>query len=166
MRFPIAAFVRTVALAAAGVWLLPAGAQARPSATPTPAPTPTPVADPAVTKVARQQFVAWQAGSINRSLYAPQVLPKLTDAKIADVSHALGGLGPLTDTVYIGPFSAVDIPAGAHGYIYQMRCASGNIYLWLILDADAKIATIFFKDKLDVETIENPGSQPDAQPPT
>lgn len=153
-------------LAVAGLWSAPLCAQARPSATPTPAPTPTPAADPAVTKVARQQFVAWQAGSINKTLYAPQVLAKLTDAKIAEVSHALGGLGPLTDTVYVGPFSATDIPPGAHGYIYQMRCSNGNIYLWLILDADAKIATIFFKDKLDVETIENPASQPNPPPPT
>lgn len=166
MKYSFPAFFRVAVLAGAGVWLAATAAQARPSATPTPAPTPAPVADPAVTKVARQQFVAWQAGSINKSLYAPEVVGKLTDAKIADVSHALGALGPLTDTVYIGPFSAADIPAGSHGYIYQMRCASGNIYLWLILDGDAKIATIFFKDKLDVETIENPGSQPNPPPPT
>lgn len=155
-----------VVLAAAGFWLVPLGALARPSATPTPAPTSTPVADPAVTKVARQQFVAWQAGSINKTLYAPEVSAKLTDAKITEVSNALSGLGPLTDTVYVGPFSAADIPAGARGYIYQMRCSNGNIYLWLILDADAKIATIFFKDKLDVDTIENPASQPNPPPPT
>jgi hypothetical protein len=34
-----------------------------------------------------------------------------------------------------------------------MRCVSGNIYLWLALDAEGKIATIFFKDRLDVETV-------------
>lgn len=133
-------------------------------ATPTPAPTPTPVADPAVTKMARQQFVAWQAGNLNKALYAPEVVGKLTDAKVADVSKVLAGLGALTDTVYIGPFSAPDIPSDAHGYIYQMHCSDGSVYLWMVLDADKKIATIFFKDKLDVETIERPGTPPPAPP--
>ena len=137
---------------------LPAGA--RPSPTPTPAPTPAPVADPLVTKIARQQFVAWQAGSINKRLYAPEVVPKLTDDKINDVAHALSALGPLTDMTFVGPFSAADIPSGSEGYIYQMHCQEGNIYMWMILDSDGKIATVFFKDKLDVETLERPASEP------
>jgi hypothetical protein len=143
---------------------LPANA-ARPRATPTPAPTPTPVADPAVTKLVRQQFVAWQAASINKSLYAPALQPKLTDDKVADVAQKLAALGPLTETTYIGPFSAADVPADARGYIYQMRCSSGGIYVWLILDNGGKIATIFFKDKLDVETVESPGTPPPVAPP-
>ena len=145
-------------LAMAAALVSPAGA--RPSSTPTPAPTPAPVADPTVTKVARQQFVAWQAGSINKRLYAAEVIPKLTDDKINDVARALSALGPLTDTTFVGPFSAADIPEGAQGYIYQMHCLEGNIYMWMILDADGKIATVFFKDKLDVETIERPASEP------
>src|SRR5581483_8964072 len=127
------------------------------AATPAPSPAPSaPPADPAVTKVARQQFVAWQAGSLNKSLYAPEVVPKLTPDKVAEVSRALAALGPLVGTDYVAPFSAADIPAGAHGYIYNMHCTSGSIYLWLILDARGKIATIYFKNKLDVETIERP----------
>jgi len=141
-----------------------APASARPSPTPTPAPTPTPVADPAVTNVVRHQFVAWQAGTINKSLYSAEVVPKLTDAKINDVARVLAALGPLNDTEFVGPFSASDIPAGAHGYIYLMHCAEGNIYMWMILDADGKIATVFFKDKLDVETIERPGAPASPQP--
>jgi hypothetical protein len=160
-----ARFIRTALLTLGIAAALAASAGARPKATPTPAPTPTPVADPAVTKVARQQFVAWQAGSINKALYAPEIVPKLTDAKINDVARALAALGPLTDTAFIGPFSANDIPPNAHGYIYQMHCADGSIYLWLILDADGKIATIFFKDKLDIETIERPGTPAPASSP-
>ncbi|HEY1429273.1 MAG TPA: hypothetical protein VGF18_06850 [Candidatus Tumulicola sp.] len=140
---------------------VPALAAARP--TPTPAPTPAPVADPAITKIAKQQFVAWQAGSVNQALYAPEVLAKLTQDKVDQTAKALSGLGPLTDTVYIGPFSAPDIPPDAKGYIYQMRCSEGNVYLWLILNTNGKIATIFFKDKLDVETVERPGA-PGASP--
>ena len=46
-----------------------------------------------------------------------------------------------------------DFPPARSGYIYQMRCTQGNVYLWLALDADGKIATIFFKNRLDVETV-------------
>jgi hypothetical protein len=133
-------------------------AGARPKATPTPVPTPTPVADPGITKLVVQQFVAWQAGNVNKTLYAPAVLSKLTDDKINQVSHALGTLGALTGTVYIGPFSAQDVPADAHGYIYQMQCREGNVYLWMIIDGQGKIATIFFKDRLDTEEVEVPAS--------
>ncbi|HMF27579.1 MAG TPA: hypothetical protein VKE42_02340 [Candidatus Cybelea sp.] len=142
-----------VALAFAAAALLiagPATGSARPHATP--APTPTPVADPAITKIARQQFVQWQAGAVNKSLYAPQVVPKLTDDKIADTARALGELGPLTDMVYIGRWINPDMPT-LNGYIYQMRCATGNVYLWLELQPDGKIASIVFKNRLDVENV-------------
>lgn len=152
------------ALVLVGIALTLSGPAGAARATPTPAPTPAPVADPAVTKTVRQQFVAWQAASLNKSLYAPEVLPKLTDAKVADVSAKLAALGPLTETVYIGPFSATDIPAGAHGYIYQMRCPNGSVYLWMIVAPTGKIASIYFTDKLDIETITRPGTPAPAPP--
>jgi hypothetical protein len=142
---------------------LAAPVSARPHPTPTPAPTPTPVADPAITRIARQQFLAWQIGNVNKSLYSPGVVAKMTDAKIAQTSQAIRGLGALLETVYIGPFSASDLPADAHGYIYQMKCTEGAVYQWMIVDGQGKIATIFFKDKLDVETIE--GSSVPPPPP-
>lgn len=135
-----------LALAIAG----PATGLARPHATP--APTPTPVADPAITKIARQQFVQWQAGSVNKSLYAPETTAKLTDEKIADTARVLGRLGALNDMVYIGRWINPDMPT-LSGYIYQMRCIEGNIYLWLALQSDGKIASIVFKDRLDVENV-------------
>lgn len=137
---------------AATLCSVPAPGWARPRATPTPSPSP-PIADPAITKLARQQFVQWQAGVVNKSLYAAQTIEQLTSAKIADTSAALGQLGALTDMVYIGRWVNPDFPPGSRGYIYQMRCVSGNVYLWLALDADGKIASIFFKNRLDVETV-------------
>lgn len=120
------------------------------------------MADPAITLIARQQFVQWQAGVVNRNLYAPEVQPKLTAAKIGETSGALAQLGALTSTVYIGRWINPDFPSGAHGYIYQMRCVSGNVYLWLALQGDGKIATIFFKSRLDVENVT---PAPSATPP-
>jgi hypothetical protein len=143
------------AFAAATVMLLavPATGWSRPHATPSPSPSPSPIADPAITKIARQQFVQWQAGVVNKSLYAPQVLPQLTDAKISDTSNQLAQLGALTTFVYIGRWINPDFPSGTNGYIYQMRCVSGNVYLWLAINSDGKIATVFFKNRLDVETV-------------
>jgi hypothetical protein len=126
---------------------------ARTHPTPSPSPSPPPVADPAITQLARQQFVDWQAGIVNQHLYAAQVTQKLTDEKVTDTSRALGQLGALTNAVFIGPWADPSFPAGARGYIYQMQCQSGNIYLWLALDSQGKIATIFFKNRLDTETI-------------
>jgi hypothetical protein len=139
-----------VAIAAA-LLCAPCPSWGRPRATPTPSPSP-PIADPAITKIARQQFVQWQSGAVNKSLYAPQTIPQLTEAKIAATSGLLAQLGALTDTVYIGPWLNPDFP-NRRGYIYQMRCAVGKVYLWFALDADGKIATLFFKNRLDVENV-------------
>lgn len=131
---------------------VPAASLARTHATPTPSPSP-PIADPAITQIARQQFVQWQAGVVNRSLYAAKVLPQLTDDKISDTSSQLAKLGALTSTVYVGRWLNPDFPPGTNGYIYQMRCVEGNVYLWLALDAQGKLATVFFKNRLDVENV-------------
>jgi hypothetical protein len=130
----------------------PATGWARPHQTPTPSPSPSPIADPAVTKIARQQFVQWQAGVVNKSLYLPEVVPKLTDEKIAETSKQLAELGALTDVAYVGRWVNPQFPPGVRGYIYQMRCVSGNVYLWLAIDAQGKI-DVFFKNRLDVETV-------------
>jgi hypothetical protein len=135
-------------IAALVIFGLAAPAPARPHPTPTPSPSPTPVPDPAM----------------NKSLYAPQVLEKLSDAKIAQSSQALAQLGPLTDVIYMGRWIDASFPAGARGYFFQMRCLSGNIYLWLALDAQGKIATILFKNRLDIETV-TPAPSPSAPPP-
>ncbi|MBV8147839.1 MAG: hypothetical protein JO092_01965, partial [Candidatus Eremiobacteraeota bacterium] len=110
------------------------------------------------TKLVRQQFVSWQAGSINKSLYSDKIQAQLSDAKINDVSQKLASLGALESTVYIGPFVTTDIPPDAHGYIYQMQCRDGNVYVFTILDPTGKIATIYFKDRLVTETVEVPGT--------
>jgi hypothetical protein len=157
------AAIAPLALVATVLVAAPATSLAR-HATPTPSPSPTPVADPAVTKIAMQQFVQWQAGSVNKSAYIPQVLPKLTDSLIATTSHALAQLGALTDTVYIGRWINPDFPPGVNGYIYQMRCALGNVYLWLAIDPQGKI-DVFFKNRLDVENVTPaPSSTPSGAP--
>ena len=99
----------------------------------------------AITKLARQQFVSWQAGNVNQHLYAVQVHGKLTDEKVAETSRALGQLGALNDAVYIGPWA--DSSARRARTVTSTKWAAnrGNIYLWLALDAQGRIATIFLR---------------------
>ena len=54
--------------------------------------------------------------------------------------------------VYIGRWINPDMPT-LNGYIYQMLCVEGNVYQWLELQPDGKIASIIFKDRLDVENV-------------
>lgn len=121
-------------------------------ATPTPSPTPPPPADPAVTLAARRQFVAWQAGSIDRAEYSAQLSAETDDAKVQQASTDLGALGALTGVQYMGPLDIPNLPPGVHVYLYKMLCTQGSIYEQLALDARGKIAGIIFRD-----TIPTPG---------
>jgi hypothetical protein len=131
--------------------LVPTTTLGRPHATPSPSPTP--VADPAITKIARQQFVEWQAGVVSKNLYADALVPELTDAKITETSKDLSQLGALTDTVFMGDWLNPTFPPGTHGYIYQMRCVEGNVYLWMAIDAQSKISRFFMRNRLDAITV-------------
>ena len=151
----------------AGALIFAAPAGARPQPTPSPSPTVAPSADPAITKLARQQFLAWQLGSLDRSLYDPQLVPQLTDAKIADTSKHIAPLGALISTSFIGSFAGEDFPPDAHGYIYQMVCTNGKVYQWMVVTGAGKIATMYFRDTLTTEDITGPasGSPPPQNPP-
>jgi hypothetical protein len=153
-----------LSLVAALLVAVPAGA--RPTPTPSPAPTVAPVADPAITKIAVQQFLAWQVGTIDKALYDPRLLANMDDAKIADVSKHIAPLGALISTQFIGPFSGEDFPADAKGYIYQMTCANGKMYEEMVLTG-TKIGYMYFRDKLTTEDVTAPpgGAAPPSAPP-
>jgi hypothetical protein len=139
---------------------------ARPTkATPSPSPTVAPVADPAITKLARQQFLAWQIGTIDKSLYTADLLSKATDDKIADVSRHIAPLGALISMDYVTPFSGEDFPADAKGYIYQMNCSNGKIFEEIVLTG-GKIGYLYFRDTLTTEdeTVPGGGGSPSPAP--
>ncbi len=117
-----------------------------------------------MTAVARRQFVEWQAGKVDKNAYADSIQDQLSDDKIDASSRALGSLGALTGTVYIGPLAVPESLGNARGYIYQMNCVGGTVYLFLVIDAQGKIARIFFKDRLETETIQTT-APPSAPPP-
>ncbi len=148
------AFACVPVLVALALLCLPAPSIARPHPTPTPSPTPVPAAAPAVTAIARREFVAWQIGIINSKNYDTALAKNVTDEKLKSVSQGLSQLGALTGIEYLGPLSISDAPAGmnVHGYLYHMICSEGAVYLRLILrDPDNKVAGILFRDSLTDE---------------
>ncbi|HTA37887.1 MAG TPA: hypothetical protein VK760_02365 [Candidatus Acidoferrales bacterium] len=148
----------------AATLLLASPAGARPKPTPSPSPTAAPVADPAITKLARQQFLAWQIGTIDKNLYSADLLAKATDDKIADVSKHIAPLGALISLDYIAPFSGEDFPPGAKGYIYQMNCSNGKIFEEIVLTDAGKIGYLYFRDTLTTEDVTTQGASPPTPP--
>ena len=119
-----------------------------PHGTPTPSPTPIPPADPAVTQIARRQFVAWQAGQIDRADYTASLNAQTPDSKVQESSATLGALGALSGVQYLGPRDSDydDLPPGVHVYLYQMLCTNGSIFEQITLDPSDKVAGIIFSD--------------------
>lgn len=107
---------------------------------PLPSPKPT-VEDPKIHKLAVQQFLAWQSGTVNRDLYADQVNAELTDDMMDRGTKTLANLGALQKAQFQGISSA----KGATFYVYKMVCANGTVQMDFSMDADGKIAIIFFE---------------------
>jgi hypothetical protein len=117
---------------------------------PTPAPiaTPLPPEDPAITAIARKQFVLWQAGVISRDGYTDEMNQLVTPDKLAETSKELGHLGGLLHAVWAGPASADDVPQGSKTYVYHMVCSDGAVYMEFSIEPTGKIAGMLFRDDL------------------
>jgi len=139
-----------LALALAGP-AAPLSVSARPHATATPVPTPVPSEDPAVTAIARREFVAWQIGVVNKARYTPDLAAAITDDKVKQSSTALAALGTFERSEYVGPATIADAEPGedVRGYFYRMVCSEGAVYMKLALSGPQnKVAFIGFNDKL------------------
>jgi len=123
---------------------------ARGHATPTPTATPTlPPEDPAITLIARREFVSWQAGTINPDHYEIESRKNLTPEKIAETAKNLGALGTLMSAQWLGPIPIVDPPASVKGsYLYKMHCDGADVYEELTMGIDGKVTGIIFRDTL------------------
>lgn len=122
-------------------------AKVRPTPTPTASPTPPPE-DPAVGRVAKREFVSWQAGNVDHTRYTAELNSKLSDVLVSKTATGLGHLGAFVRSEYLGPVVIEDAPKGISGYLYRMFCTNGAVYERLVLDASGKIAGIYFMDKL------------------
>jgi hypothetical protein len=133
---------RSFIISAALVLTLGAGAKPTPTATPT-----LPPEDPAISAVARHEFVAWQAGVVDKNHYATAAQSSLTDDAISNMSKALSSYGALVHTVWLGHFPIVGGPPGVVGYTYRMECTNAPVFEQLMIGADGKIDSINFGKK-------------------
>lgn len=105
---------------------------------PAPAVTGTPAAsgvkDPE--KLARDQFAAWSAGKVDKSLYTFDI----PQSAIDQVHQALPGLGTV---IGVALATHADVPQG-DVYIYKFTCANGSVLEQLSLK-DGKINGLSFK---------------------
>jgi hypothetical protein len=118
----------------------PTAPAAEPSRPPVPPPKPAPD-DPKIHKFAVQQFLAWQPGQINRSLYSDDVNGELTDDVLDNATKTLANLGALQQVTFRGISKAHDVTF----YVYKMTCERGSVDMDFALDPQGKVALIFFE---------------------
>jgi hypothetical protein len=122
-------------------------ARTQPSPTPTATPT-LPPENPAITAIARREFVSWQAGAVDKDHYVEAAQTQLTADVTDKMSKALVSYGALERTEWYGTFPIVGAPPGVVGYTYRMVCSNDAIFEQLMIGADGKIDSINFLKKL------------------
>jgi hypothetical protein len=113
-----------------------------PGGTPPALPSPKPGPDnPQRHKLAVQQFLAWQQGTIDRTLYGDEVNSELDDALLDRAGKTLANMGALQSAAFVGTARA----KGLDIYVYKMTCQNGSVDMDFALQPDGKIALIFFE---------------------
>ena len=108
---------------------------------PPPLPSPVPTADdPKIHKLAVQQFLAWQGGTVDRSLYADDVNDQINDVQLDRAAKTLANLGGLQTATFRG----VSHPKGLDVYVYRMQCERASVDMEFALTPEGKIMMIFF----------------------
>jgi hypothetical protein len=118
----------------------PASPAAGPTNPPIPSPKPAPD-DPKMHKFAVQQFLAWQQGQVDRSLYSDEVNTELTDEVLDTATKTLARMGALQQTTFRGLSKAKEVTF----YVYKMTCEHGSVDMDFALDPQGKVAVIFFE---------------------
>ncbi|HEY5258184.1 MAG TPA: hypothetical protein VIJ12_07355 [Candidatus Baltobacteraceae bacterium] len=121
---------------------------ARPHPAPAATPAPLPPEDPAISKIAFGQFLAWQIGKVDRSRYTDAVDALMTPDTIAAAAQDLVSLGALQRVVWKGPSVAQGVPAGSKTYLYQVICSDGQVYMQFSIGPNGKLASMVFRKTL------------------
>jgi hypothetical protein len=119
-----------------------ASAAAGEMGSPPPLPSPRPGPDnPQRHKLAVQQFLAWQQGDVDRSLYGDEVNSELNDDLLDRAGKTLANMGALQSAVFLGTARA----KGLDIFVYKMTCQNGSVDMDFALAPDGKISLIFFE---------------------
>ncbi len=140
--FAIVIAVTAGGTVAARAQTAPASPAASSEPSPPPLPSPQPGPDtPQRHKLAVQQFLAWQQGQIDRTLYGDQVNSELSDEMLDRGTKTLANMGALQSAVFLGTAHA----KGTDVYVYKMTCEHGSVNMDFALAPDGKISLIFFE---------------------
>ncbi|MBV8375019.1 MAG: hypothetical protein JO302_05875 [Candidatus Eremiobacteraeota bacterium] len=138
-------------------------AQAAPAPPPAPAPAApattsgsssksapaTKAADPAaVAKNAGSLLHQLQTGTVDRTALDAKMSAALTDAQLSQIK---GQLGPLGDPVSVTPTGS-NTQNGLTVYTYNVDFKSGSLTEYYVLDADGKVAGVWFKPAASTST--------------
>ncbi|HET9096474.1 MAG TPA: hypothetical protein VFN37_07415 [Candidatus Baltobacteraceae bacterium] len=117
------------------------GGSAAPAAAPTlPPPQPGPD-DPRRHKFAVQQFLAWQQGAVDRTVFTDQVNGELSDEVLNQGTQTLANMGGLQSVAFVGTSHA----KAGDVYVYKVTCEHGSVNMDFALTPDGKISLIFFE---------------------
>lgn len=116
----------------------PVSAAANASADATAAPL---AEDPAITAAVKREFLAWQAGKIDRSGYDAEMNKALPDSAVAGVSAQLRSLGAPTKFVFIDR----TIVSENRAYTYGAETPKAKLRILYVLDTAGKISGLWFR---------------------
>ena len=107
---------------------------------PLPSPKPGPD-DPQRHKLAVRQFLAWQQGQVDRTLYGDEVNTELNDEVMDQATRTLANMGAMQSVVFVGTARGKNLDV----YVYKVTCEHGSVNMDFALAPDGKIALIFFE---------------------
>lgn len=114
------------------------------AAAPTPPVLPSPVPgadDPHRHKLAVSQFLAWQSGTVDRTLFTDEINSQLSDESLDRGTRALANMGALQSAAFLGTSKT----HGFNVFVYKMTCEHGSVNMDFALDPSGKISLIFFE---------------------
>ena len=142
---PIVSLAFFGALCVLGASAMPATGQTTPASvaddTSTSAPAVKVPENPAVTARAKAEFLAWQAGKVDRAHYSTQAAKAFTDDKVAEIAPELEGLGKIQSFAYGATAKAMSDTV----YGYTVTCEHGTVRMTFVLDANDKIDGLYFR---------------------
>ncbi len=139
--FALAAGVALLPVTVAHAQVIPASPSPAVENSPPPLLSPKPAPDePKMHKLAVQQFLAWQGGSLDRGRYSDDVNAQLSNETLDASEKTLAALGALQNATFRGISRAKSINV----YVYRMICEHGSIDMEFALQPDGKIALLFF----------------------
>jgi hypothetical protein len=97
--------------------------------------------DPAVGTAVKKQYLAWQAGKVDRNDFSAEMNKGLPDGTVARVASQLQSLGAATRFTYVER----TLWNGNRVYTYRVETAKAKLRMLYTVDAAGKITALWFR---------------------